>query len=375
MLILESGVGNYIRSEGCEYSCFAGNNYLGLANHPDLIEAAILGIKKYGLNFSASRQTTGTAEIHLELEKLLAGFKLRDDAVVFASGYLGNQILLPILKGEYDAIFVDQSAHSSILDAIASRIAVVSYYKHCNVTDLEYLIHKTKSKNPLVITDGIFALTGEIAPLDTIFQVVENNNGLILVDDAHATGVLGENGRGTPEYFHLGDEPRIFQTETMSKAIGVYGGFITASNEITQRIREKSPVYGASTALPPALVMAASAAIKLITWHPELRKQMLLNATRIKDGINRLGFLTSDSCTPIIPIMFQNERDAAHLSEFLKAHLIIAPFVNYPVKTIQFIVRITASAAHTDQQIDELLYVLGLWKSHCPGKLHANLSK
>lgn len=364
MLILESGAGNYIRSEGCEYSCFAGNNYLGLANHPDLAEAAIQGIKKYGLNYSASRQTTGTSDIHLELEKQLAGFKQRDDAVVFASGYLGNQILLPFLQGEYDAIFVDQSAHSSILDAIPCGIPVVSFYEHCNVADLEHLIHKTKSKNPLVITDGIFALTGEIAPLDKIYQVIGNNNGLLLVDDAHATGVLGDNGRGTPEYFHLGDEPRIFQTETMSKAIGVYGGFIAAGKEITQQIREKSPVYGASTALPPSLVTAAIAAIKLITGQPQLRKQMLLNAARIREGINQLGFLTPDSCTPIIPILFQRGRDAADLSEFLKAHHIIAPFVSYPVKTIQYIVRITASAAHTDQQIDELLNVLKLWKKH-----------
>jgi len=364
MLILESGAGNYIKSEGVEYSCFAGNNYLGLANHPELIEAAVQGTKKYGLNFSASRQTTGTSDIHLELEKQLAGFQHREDAIVFASGYLGNKILLHTLRGEYDAIFADQSAHSSILDGIPSDISTVCFYEHCNATYLENLIHQKKSVKPLVITDGIFALTGEIAPLDKIYRVVENNNGLLIVDDAHATGVLGDNGRGTPEYFNLGDAPRIFQTETMSKAIGVYGGFIAASNEITQRIREKSPVYGASTALPPPLVSASIAAIKLITEHPELRERMLMNAARIRAGFNELGFLTTDSCAPVIPILFSNQQDAADLSGFLKDHLIIAPFVNYPVKTAQSIIRVTASAAHTDLQIDELLTVLENWKHH-----------
>ena len=364
MLLLESGVGNYVMSEGFRYSCFAGNNYLGLANHPNLVKAAIDGTQKFGLNFSASRQTTGTSLIHLELEKQLAKFKQRDDAVVFASGYLGNRILLHILKGEFDAIYADQSAHSSIIDGIPSGNAQLFFYEHCNVSNLEYQIHKNKSVKPLVLTDGIFALTGEIAPLDKIYPVVENNNGLLIVDDAHATGVLGENGRGTPEFFNLGDVPRIFQTETMSKAIGVYGGFIASNTEIIRRIRENSPAYGASTALPPSLVCAASAAIELVINKPELRKRLFFNALKIREGCKQLGFLTTNSCAPIIPLFFSNRNDANDLSDFLKEHYIIAPLVSYPVKTVQFIVRITVSASHTDQQIDELLTVLEQWKIH-----------
>ncbi len=361
-MVMESGVGNYILSEGLKYSCFAGNNYLGLANHPAIVEAAIQGIQKYGINFSASRQTTGTSDIHLELERMIAGFKQREDAVVFASGYLGNKILLHILKGEYDALFVDQSAHSSILDGIPCDLKKVCFYEHCDAVDLENKILKSKSTNPLVITDGIFALTGEIAPLDTIYQVVENNNGLLIVDDAHATGVLGETGRGTPEFFGLGDAPRIFQTETMSKAIGVYGGFISGSKALTQKIREKSPVYGASTSLPPPLVSAACVAIKLVMEQKELRVQTLSNAERIREGISELGFQTPNSLAPIIPVLFKNQGDASNLSDFLKSHHIVAPFVTYPVKTVQYIVRITASAAHTEDQIDELLTVLRDWK-------------
>ena len=362
MLVLESGVGNYNQAEGHQYSCFAGNNYLGLANHPEIVEAAIRGIRKYGINFSASRQTTGTSEIHLELEQQLAKFKQQEDAVVFASGYLGNKILLHILKGEYDTLFADQSAHSSILDGLPNDKTRVCFYTHCDCKNLEYQINKSKSIKPLVITDGIFALTGEIAPLDEIYRVVENKNGLLIVDDAHSTGVLGENGRGTPEYFGLGGAPRIYQSETMSKAIGVYGGFISGSKELTKRIREKSPAFGASTSLPPPLVSGAIAAIRIIMEHPELRTSMFLNAGRIREGIKSLGYQSSSSATPIIPILFENQADAIKLSDFLKAHFILAPFVSYPVKTDQFIVRITASAAHTEEQIDELLAVLGKWK-------------
>lgn len=362
MLILESGVGNYVWSDGVNYSCFAGNNYLGLANHPALIEAAVEGIQKYGINFSASRQTTGTSAIHLELERALARFKGRDDAVVFASGYLGNKILLYTLRGEYDALFVDKSAHSSILDGIPCDLKEIFFYEHCDADDLEHKIRNSKSTKPLVITDGIFALTGEIAPLDKIYRVIEKYNGLLVVDDAHATGVLGENGRGTPEYFGLGDAPRIFQTETMSKAIGVYGGFISGNKELIQKIREKCPVYGASTALPPPIVAAAIAAVKLVREQPELRNRTLSNGARLRDGINRMGFQTTNSCTPIIPVLFHHQTDASNLSGFLKAHHIVAPFVTYPVKTVQYIVRITVSAAHTEKQIDELLIVLGDWK-------------
>ena len=362
MLIMESFSGNTILSEGRQYSYFAGNNYLGLANHPDLVKAANEGIRNFGLNFAASRQTTGTSIIHLELEKLLAGFKQQDDAIVYASGYLGNKILLQVLKGEYDAIFADQSAHASVIDGFPTDISQIYFYEHLNSINLEHLINKHKSIRPLVITDGIFALTGEIAPLDEIYPVVEKYNGLLVVDDAHATGVLGENGRGTPEYFHLGNAPRIFQTETMSKAIGVYGGFIAANQEIIQKIRESSHVYGASTALPPPMVAAACAAIKLITNEPERRGKMLMNALKIREGVMKLGFNTTDSCTPIIPILFDDQNDATGLSNFLKAKHIIAPFVTYPVKTIQYIVRITVSASHTEQQINELLNVLGEWK-------------
>ena len=172
-----------------------------------------------------SRRTTGTADIHLELEKQLATFMQKQDAVVFASGYMGNGILLEILKNRYSAVFIDELAHPSIIGSIPRGIENTQYFNHCDAFHLENLLDQHKGFNPLVITDGIFALTGEIAPLDKIYPLVEKYNAILVVDDAHSTGILGENGRGTTEHFNLDRAKNIYTTGTMSKALGGYGGF------------------------------------------------------------------------------------------------------------------------------------------------------
>ncbi len=303
MNILSSGVGNYVMSEGRKYSYFAGNNYLGMANHPEVKAAAISAIEKYGVNFSASRRTTGTADLHLELEKKLAAFKGTEDAVVFASGYMGNKILLEVLKERYSAVYIDEMAHPSIKESIPKDILNVKYYDHCDAGHLETLLHQHHEPNPLVITDGIFALTGEIAPLDKIFQLVEEYNGILIADDAHSTAILGKNGKGTPDHFNLTDYENIYQTETMSKALGGYGGFIGGSVELTDLIRGKSTIYQASTALPPPVVAAGSAALRLIMENPEMRIKLLETAGELRQRIYELGFHTKPDNTPIIPLM------------------------------------------------------------------------
>jgi 7-keto-8-aminopelargonate synthetase-like enzyme len=361
MISLESGIGNYITLNGKQYSYFAGNNYLGLANHPKLIRAATDALEKYGVNFSASRQTTGTSELHLELEKLLAEFKDRQDAIVFASGYMGNSILLKTLKAEYSAIFADSLAHPSILDGVPPELSPIQFYGHCNPDHLEQLLKKSKSQ-PIIITDGIFALTGEIAPIDEIYSLAKKYNAHLIVDDAHATGVLGENGRGTPEHFNLGGAANIYQSETMSKALGGYGGFISADKKIIDKIRSQSTFYGASTALPPPIVAAGCAALRFIKHNPELRKKLMLNAELLRKGLHTLDFETIDGITPIIPLFFQDKQKAKDLSNFLKENKIIAPTVDYPVVLDKFIVRITVSTNHSMEQINNLLEILKKWR-------------
>jgi len=363
MVILDSEAGNYITSGGKKFSYFAGNNYLGLANHPLVKEASIRSIEKYGLNFSASRQTTGTSGIHLELEMQLSLFKRKQDSVIFASGYMGNKILLQILREKYSAVFIDKSAHASITDGIPPDIARVYYYDHCKTEHLETLLKRTKKYRPLIITDGLFALTGEIAPLSDIMQLAEKFNALVVVDDAHSTGILGENGRGTPEYFHLESKENLYQTETMSKALGAYGGFIAGSKELVRSIRESSTLYQASTSLPPPIVSAGLASLNIITEHPELRRKVLGIAKLIKTEISGFGYNTTPDDTPIIPVFFRSFDKAGRLSEFMKENNIIVPLINYPVRMERFVVRITASVNHTGEQIDELLNVFKKWRN------------
>jgi glycine C-acetyltransferase len=362
MIILDSAVGNYITLSNKRYSYFAGNNYLGLANHPSVKEASILSIEKYGLNFSASRQTTGTADIHLVLEQMLSVFKNKKDSVVFASGYLGNEILLHSLENQCNAIYFDEYSHPSIMDGFPRSIKRTVRYDHCNAEHLEILLRKNQKYKPLIITDGVFSLTGEIAPLDKIYPLTEAFKAILVIDDAHSTGILGENGRGTPEYFLLDQANNIYQTETLSKALGAYGGFISGNEELIHAIREKSTVYQASTALPPPIVAAGCAALKLLNEQPGLRKKLHANAKKIRKAIIDMGFNTTYDNTPIIPVFFGSHDDARKLSGILEENNIIVPCINYPVKMDRFMIRITASASHTNDQIAELLNVLKKWR-------------
>ena len=361
MIILEGKVGKYIILHNKRYSYFAGNNYLGLAAHPDVIEAAGAALHRYGINFSASRQTTGTSDIHLELEQLLSAFKGKDESVVFASGYIGNCILLNALKDKYEIILADSYSHSSIRDAIPSGKHLI-YYDHCDPVSLEKFLWENRNKPSIIITDGIFALTGEIAPLDKLYSLAERYNSLIIVDDAHSTGVLGARGRGTPEHFNLNDSAEIFQTDTLSKALGVYGGFISAERRIIKKIRSESTYYGASTSLPPPVVAAASVSVRIVMEHPELRKILFYNAAIVRSGVKELGFNTNSDPTPVIPVIFEEKEKAGNLSEFLYSKHIIAPFVDYPVRINKFIVRITVSSDHDEAQINNLLTNLKNWR-------------
>jgi 7-keto-8-aminopelargonate synthetase-like enzyme len=362
MFLLNSAVGNFIKIDGKKYSYFAGNDYLGLANHPEIKKAAIKATKLYGVNFAASRRTTGTSVIHLELEKLLATFKNKQDAVVFASGYLGNSILLDVLRPKYSAVYVDQQAHSSIIGSIPGNIKNVYYYDHCDPNHLETLLEHNKETNPLIITDGVFALTGEIAPLDKIFALVKKFSGILVVDDAHSTGILGKTGRGTPEHFNLPYDENIYQTETMSKALGSYGGFISGSAGLVDLVREKSATYQASTALPPPIIGASLASLKIITENPGLRVQLIEKSNELRNEIATLGFHTNGDGTPIIPILFSDAGQAKKLSVFLEKKRIISPFINYPVKLGKSMIRITVSANHTSSQTEQFLEVLNQWK-------------
>ncbi|MGM0498530.1 MAG: aminotransferase class I/II-fold pyridoxal phosphate-dependent enzyme, partial [Bacteroidota bacterium] len=256
----------------------------------------------------------------------------------------------------------DSMAHPSITDGIPGSISRVNFYDHCNTDHLEDLLKKLKKHRPLIITDGIFALTGEIAPLDEIYMLAQKYNAILVVDDAHASGVLGKNGRGTPEHFNLDGSANLYQSETMSKAFGAYGGFIAAKREIINEIRLKSTFYGASTALPPPIVAAGCSSVQLVRNHPELREKLKDNIRLVKNGIRQLDCPITDDLTPIIPVVFRDKQTALALSGFLEENRIIAPCIDYPVKMNKFTVRITVSASHTKEQIENLMRVLKKWQ-------------
>jgi 7-keto-8-aminopelargonate synthetase-like enzyme len=361
-MILEGGVSNFICIDHTSYSYFAGNNYLGLANNPEITQASVKALQTYGLNLAASRKTTGTSNLHIELERRLASFKEREDAVTFASGYLGNKILLETLSERYNTVLIDSMAHSSLLEGIPKAKVKIDFFNHRDSLHLATLLKNlSPGDSPIILTDGIFALTGEIAPLDQYYELALKYNALILVDDAHATGILGEKGKGTPEYFHLDEAPNIFQSETMSKALGAYGGFLAGNHDFIQSIRDKSSFFSASTALPPPIVGGAVAALKLMVKHPDIRAKLQENLRRLKEGIINMGLKTNNVPTPIIPVFFESKEQALSLSHYLEQHCIIAPFVSYPVKTEEYLVRITVSASHTFNQIEELLETIKEW--------------
>lgn len=360
MIVLEGEIGNRIFSKGTKYSYFGGNDYLGLASHPEVKEAVIKAVQKYGVNFSASRCTTGTSDIHLELEKQLSEFKGKQDTVVFASGYQGNGILMEILKGKYSTVLTDQYAHASIMAGVPREVSMITY-NHCDADHLESLLEQNGIASPMIITDGIFALTGEIAPLDRIYPVVRKYNGILVVDDAHSTGILGKTGRGTPEHFNMPDNEDIHQTETMSKALGGYGGFISGSKILTELIRKRSATYQASTALPPPVVAAGIASLKIIRENQALRTGLVEKAAGMREEIAGLGFRTTGHGTPIIPLMFSSLERAENLCRFLGENKIIVPVIKYPSAQGLNIARVTVTASHTDNQIAELLRVLKKW--------------
>jgi 7-keto-8-aminopelargonate synthetase-like enzyme len=362
MLVLSTQIGNIIRIKGKKFDYFGGNNYLGLAGHPDMKKACIASIRKYGVNFAASRRTTGTAEIHLELESALSAFKGSQDTVVFSSGYQGNNIVLEVLRTRYTAVFADRLAHPSITGGLPRDVTNIQYYDHCDAGHLEELLQQCKPQCPLFITDGIFALTGEIAPLDKLYGLVQKYRGILVVDDAHATGILGNNGRGTPAHFNLDGARDIFQTETMSKALGGYGGFISGSSEFITAIRNTSPVYQASTALPPSVVAAGIASLKIIRDNPGYRIRVLEMAARLRQEIIRLGFQSTGDSTPIIPVIMKEPDMAGNLSAFLEDKGIIVPFIEYPVKHAGALIRISVSAMHTAGQLEKLIGQLRKWK-------------
>lgn len=341
-----------ITVDGKPFLLFSSNNYLGYATDARLQKKAIEGISRYGTGTGGSRLTTGNIVIHEQLERDIAKLKRTEAAVVFSSGYLANIGVISSVMQAGDVIFSDAWNHASIIDGCRLSKAKTITYQHANVLDLEEKLKAWQGDGKkLIVTDGVFSMDGDMAPLPDIVTLAKTYGAYIMVDDAHATGVLGKKGYGTVDYFGLQDQVD-FTVGTLSKAIGAEGGFVAASSLAVHYLRNKARSFIFQTSLSPGVVEAAREGIRLIQDEPKRREQLLKNARDLRVSLAQLGFSISPGNTPIISLLIGDARKAVQFSEELQSEGIFIPAIRPPtVPQGSSRLRITVMATHTEAQL------------------------
>lgn len=355
---IESAIDAEIIIDGKKLLNFCSNNYLGFANKEELKKSAIKAIEKYGVGPAAVRTISGTLDLHIKLEKELAKFKKVDAAILFQSGLCANLATIPVLVRPEDVIFSDELNHASIIDGCRLSKAKVIVYKHADPKDLEEKIKENSNyERKLVITDGVFSMDGDIAPLDEIYKVSEKYNCMLMVDDAHGEGVLGESGRGIVDHFNLHGKVDA-EVGTLSKAIGVIGGFVAGKKEIVEILRQKARPFLFSTAMTPADTQAVIEAVSILEKSDEPVKKLWENAKYFKEKMKKLGFDIGSSQTPITPIMLGDAKLAGEFSKKLFEEGVFAVALGYPTVPMgKARIRVMISAVHKKEHLDKALGV------------------
>lgn len=348
--------GSKIKLGGREYVNFSSNDYLGLANHPYIINEVKKALDEYGSGSGASRLLSGGSILHKELEDKTAQFKETESALVFNSGYAANSGIIPAITDKDDMIFSDELNHASIIDGCRLSKAKTVIYRHKDLSHLEDLIRKEDAKNKIVITDTVFSMDGDIAPLAGIYDICKKNNAILYIDDAHGTGVLG-NGRGALSHFNIKPEPWVIQMGTFSKALGSFGAFVTGNREVIEWIQNTARSFIFSTALPSCVIAASIAALELIKNDSELIKKLWENRDRAASDIKDSGYDIMGSETPIIPLKTGNVEDTLRISRHLYEKGLFAPAIRPPT-VIEPRIRITVTASHTNNDIERLIMTL-----------------
>jgi glycine C-acetyltransferase len=358
ILTIESAIGPVIVINGKKLLNFCSNNYLGLADNPEMKKAAIAAIKKYGIGPAAVRTIAGTTVLHKQLEKDLAKFKKAAAVITFQSGFSANTAVIPAIVGEGDLIFSDELNHASIIDGCRLSKAEVIRFAHADAKDLEAKLKKAPKKGKrLVVTDGVFSMDGDIAPLDKIYAVSSRYGAMLMVDDAHGEGVLGTNGRGIVDHYKLHGKVDI-EVGTMSKAFGVVGGMAAGKKEIIEWLTQRGRPFLFSSAMTIPDVAACIAAIKLLTKSGSLVKKLWKNADYLRAGLKKLGFDTGTSISPIIPLMLGDAKLAQDMSKALFENGLFAKAIAYPtVPQGKARIRIMNSAGHSREQLDKALQI------------------
>ncbi|QQS38722.1 glycine C-acetyltransferase [Candidatus Woesebacteria bacterium] len=353
---IESPIGGHIRINGKNLINFCSNNYLGLANNPRIKKAAINSIKKYGVGPGAVRTIAGTMSLHDQLENALAKFKKCEAVIVFQSGFTANLATIPALVGKEDTIFSDELNHASIIDGCRLSGAQVTRYAHNDPKDLEAKLKTCKSDKRLVITDGVFSMNGDIAPLDKLQKIANKYKALIMVDDAHGEGVLGKNGRGIVDHFKLHGKVDV-EVGTMSKAFGVVGGYVAGSKSLIAWLKQRGRPFLFSSALTVPDTAASIEAVKILQKSDKLVSKLWKNTKYMKEGMVKLGFDIGKSETPIIPVMLGEAKVAQEFSKLLFEAGIFAMAIGYPtVPQGMARIRVMNSATHTIDDLNKALH-------------------
>ena len=353
---IESPMGGRVVINGRSLLNFCANNYLGLANHPRICQAAKDGIDQYGVGPGAVRTIAGTMSLHVALEQRLAAFKKAEACITFQSGFTANLATIPALVGRGDLIFSDELNHASIIDASRLSRATVIRYAHNDVDDLQRQIAAApEGGRRLIVTDGVFSMDGDVAPLDKICDVAEQHDIVLMVDDAHGEGVLGEGGRGIVDHFGLHGRVHI-EVGTLSKAFGVVGGLVAGRQSIIDWLRQRGRPFLFSSAMTAPDVAACLEAVNLLEESTELVERLWANGNLFKAELTRLGFDTGHSDTPIVPVMLGEAPLAQQFSRRLFEEGVFAMAIGYPtVPQGKARIRVMNSAAHSQQDLEQAL--------------------
>lgn len=355
--VIHSPQGATIRVEGGDVLNFCANNYLGLSAHPEILDAARKGLEERGYGLSSVRFICGTQDIHKKLERGVARFLGTDDAILYSSCFDANGGLFETLLGEQDAVISDALNHASIIDGIRLSKARRFRYRNGDMTDLEAKLKEASgTRIRLIATDGVFSMDGTYARLDALCELAEKYEALVMVDDSHATGFVGETGRGTPELFGVGERVDIV-TSTLGKALGgASGGFTAGRKEIVELLRQRSRPYLFSNTLAPVVVAAALRALELLEESGALREKLFRNTTYFREKMAKRGFDIPQGDHPIVPIMLGEARFAQDMARDLLERGIYVIGFSYPVVPRgEARIRVQLSAAHEKEDLDRAI--------------------
>lgn len=357
LIEISSSMGPEISIKDKIYYQFASNNYLGLTIDSSTIKSSISSTIKYGTGTGGSRLVTGTSDLHSKLEKEIAKFKKTEDSIVFSSGYLAGIGTISSIMDKEDLIFSDELNHASLIDGARLSKSKIVIYKHADMEDLESKLKKNKSfkGKKMILTDSVFSMDGDIAPLDIIVKLSKKYNCISMIDEAHATGVLGQNGSGASEMFKVQKKIDIC-LGTLSKAIGSVGGYVAGSKDLIDYLKNKARSFIFDTSLPAGSLSASLKAIDIIKNRPNLRNQLNENIKYFQSYLDSSSFNYLKFSTPIIPIIIGDEKKALTFSKFLLQNQIYVPAVRPPsVPKGESRIRVTLMSNHKKKHIDKLI--------------------